>query len=260
MHHLFSAAGDVALAAVLQRRPVLGFDFDGTLAPIVARPDEARVPPALAEQLKALAALRPVVVISGRAAADLRHRLGFEPWHVVGSHGADDPLAPAEAAAFAAALEPLRERLHRHTDVLAAHGVTVEDKQQSIALHYRRARAPARALALLRRLLEPAPPGVQTFGGKRVLNAVAIGAPDKARAMHELVQRCGADCALFAGDDVNDEPVFAAAPADWLTVRVGDGSQGARPGAARFFVDGPEQMGGLIERALELLRLAAAQR
>jgi len=253
MRHLFTPEGEAALAAVMHRRPVLGFDFDGTLAPIVSHPDDARIPAPVAGRLQALAALRPVVVVSGRAVDDLRGRLGFEPRHVVGSHGAEDLTseeAAAAAAAHAAALEPLREHLHRHAADLAASGVTLEDKRASIALHYRRARSPALARALLQRLLEPAPAGVRIFGGKRVFNATAHGAPDKARAMHELVRRCGADCALFAGDDLNDEPVFESAPADWLTVRVGRGRGGSR---ARFYIDGPQQMGELLERALRAL-------
>ena len=53
MPHLFSPDGDAALAALMLHRPalLLAFDFDGTLAPIVARPGDARVPPALARCL-----------------------------------------------------------------------------------------------------------------------------------------------------------------------------------------------------------------
>jgi len=258
MLHLFTPEGEAALAAVMRRRPVLGFDFDGTLAPIVPHPDDARIPAPVAERLQALSALCPVVVVSGRAVEDLRGRLGFVPWHVVGSHGADDPTrleAEAAAAAHAEALQPLREHLHRHAADLAASGVTVEDKRTSLALHYRRARSPGVARALLLRLLDPAPAGVRIFGGKRVFNAAPQGAPDKARAMHDLVLRCAADCALFAGDDVNDEPVFESAPDDWLTVRVGRGRGGSR---ARFFIDGPQQMAALLQLALERLREARA--
>lgn len=257
MQHLFTPAGDHALAAVLQRQVVFGFDFDGTLAPIVASPDEARVPAPVAERLRELARLRPVVVVSGRTVADLRERLGFEPDHIVGSHGAEDPLnGPATSAAIAIALEPLREHLRRHATELAAAGVSVEDKGQSIALHYRRATVPAAARSLLRQLLDPAPGDANVFAGKRVLNATAPGAPDKAHALRELVQRCAADCAFFAGDDVNDEPVFATAPADWLTVRVGH----APRSRARFFIDGPRQMVALLERTLAALDGAARGR
>lgn len=252
MLHLFSPEGDAALAAVMRRRPVLGFDFDGTLAPIVSHPDDACIPAPVAERLRELAAVCPVVVVSGRSVADLRGRLGFEPRHVVGGHGAEDPgnaLAAAAVESHVEALHPLREHLYRHAADLAASGVTLEDKQVSLALHYRRARSPVRARALLQRLLEPAPKGVRIFGGKRVFNATALDAPDKARAMHDLVRRCGADCALFAGDDVNDEPVFESAPPDWLTVRVGRGDS-----RARFYIDGPQQMGELLERTWRALQ------
>ena len=258
MQHLFSPDGEAALAAVVRRRPVFGFDFDGTLAPIVPRPDEARIPGTVAERLQALAALRPVVVVSGRAVDDLRGRLGFRPQHLIGSHGAED-LDSAEGLAaartHAAALDPLRAHLRRHHAELADAGVTVEDKRQSIALHYRGARRPARTRELLRGLLEPLAAELKVFAGKSVVNAAAVDAPDKARAMHDLVRRCDADCALFAGDDVNDEPVFEAAPPDWLTVRVGRGRGGSR---ARFYVDGSHQMADLLQRALELLRAGGA--
>lgn len=253
MQHLFTAQGEAALATLLRRRPLFGFDFDGTLAPIVPVPAAARIPPAVAARLRALAELAPVVVISGRAVGDLRPRLGFEPRHVVGSHGAEDPLDAHHAAAgeHATALDPLRDHLSRHAGELAAAGVDVEDKRQSIALHYRRAAAPSQARALLERLLDKAPGRPLVFAGKRVYNATAPGAPDKAGALRTLLQRCDADCAFFAGDDVNDEPVFATAPADWVTVHVGRGAS-----QARFFIDGPRQMVGLLERALRGLRTA----
>ena len=44
------AAGRAALAATMRKRPLLAFDFDGTLAPIVARPDDARLTRAVASR------------------------------------------------------------------------------------------------------------------------------------------------------------------------------------------------------------------
>ena len=55
MRHLFTPEGEAALAATMARRPLLAFDFDGTLAPIVARPDDARVPAAVEHRLERLA-------------------------------------------------------------------------------------------------------------------------------------------------------------------------------------------------------------
>ena len=83
-----------------------------------------------------------------------------------------------------------------------------------------------------------------------VVNVTGRAAPDKAHAVRTLVSRCGASCALFAGDDVNDEPVFVAAPSDWLTVRVGRDEPASR---AQYFLDSPVEMALLLERMLTFL-------
>src|SRR5574337_1929491 len=117
MRHLFSPAGQAALEAIVRRRPLLVFDFDGTLAPIVDRPDDARLPREVAPLLAALARRLPLAVVTGRSVADVRDRLGFDPGVIVGSHGAED--GDATTAAATAALDRLRQR---------SAGVTAEDK------------------------------------------------------------------------------------------------------------------------------------
>jgi trehalose 6-phosphate phosphatase len=247
MRHLFTKKGEAALAAALRRRPLLAFDFDGTLAPIVARPDDARIPTAVAARLSRLVARLPVAIVTGRSVADVQRRLGFTPQYIIGSHGAEDEADPVGAAARARALEPLRELLASRRAALTAAGVAVEDKGQSIALHYRLARQREHALALIRELLSTAGASLHVFAGKMVVNATAAGAPDKAHAVQALVARSGATCAVFAGDDVNDEPVFAMAPPTWLTIRIGRDDAASR---AQFFLDGPDEVALLLERML----------
>jgi trehalose 6-phosphate phosphatase len=250
MQHLFTTEGEAALAAILRKRPLLAFDFDGTLAPIVERPDDARISRRAAARLGSLAARLPVAIVTGRAVEDVRGRLGFEPRYVVGSHGAEDGLDPAGAELLTRALDPLRDLLRARGAELAAGGVLVEDKGQSVALHYRLAHRRSRALALIHDLLAQPGLSLHSFAGKMVVNITGRAAPDKAHAVHALVARCGASCALFAGDDVNDEPVFVSAPPDWLTVRVGRDDPASR---AKFFVDSPVEMALLLERMLTLV-------
>ncbi|OGB02564.1 MAG: trehalose-phosphatase [Burkholderiales bacterium RIFCSPHIGHO2_12_FULL_69_20] len=250
MQHLFSPDGEAALAAVMRLRPLMAFDFDGTLAPIVARPDDARISQAVGQRLRALAARLPVAIITGRSVADVRERLGFEPPFVIGNHGAEDPGDAAGTARRSAALAGLRDALQRQAGALAAAGVTVEDKGLSIAMHYRLSRERERAQALIAELLAPVQATLHVFGGKMVVNAMAADAPDKAHAVLSLVQRSGAAAAFFAGDDVNDESVFIAAPPHWLTLRIGRDDPGSR---ARFGLDGPQEMALLLERILALL-------
>src|SRR5690349_4491226 len=90
MQPLFSPAGEAAIAATLADSPLVAFDFDGTLAPIVAHPDDAQVLPALAPRLERLAGLLPLAIVSGRSVEDVRKRLTFMPRFVVGNHGAED--------------------------------------------------------------------------------------------------------------------------------------------------------------------------
>lgn len=251
MPHLFAPPGMAALAALLRRRPgpLLAFDFDGTLCPIVARPGDARTPPGVAQRLARLARLLPLAVVSGRGVADLRGRLGFEPQYMLGNHGAEG-LHWAGSDEPRAALAGLREQLVQHAAELAAAGVTVEDKGESVALHYRLARNREQARALLESLLHPPAPGWRVFGGKMVINVAPAAAPDKALAVRALVAQAGADAALFVGDDVNDEPVFAAAPAHWLTVRIGRDGATSR---AMYFLDSTGEVPLLLQRMLDLL-------
>jgi len=67
MRHVLGQEGEAALAALLRRSPVLGFDFDGTLAPIVTRPDQARMSQSVSGKLRRLAARLPVAIVTGAA-------------------------------------------------------------------------------------------------------------------------------------------------------------------------------------------------
>ncbi len=246
---LFSPEGDAALAATLALRPLLAFDFDGTLAPIVARPQDARVPLPTARRLDRLAALLPVAIVSGRSIDDVRGRLSFEPSFVIGSHGAEDPLAPPDPDA-PARLDRFRALLRARSGELEAAGIVVEDKQHSLALHYRLARDRERARTLIDDVVGGFGGELDSFGGKMVMNIVAAGARNKADAVAGLVARCAVRAAVFLGDDVNDEPVFARAEPDWLTVKVGRDDPNSQ---ARFFIDGTGEIAQLLDRMLALL-------
>ena len=254
--HGLGPEGEAAIASLLARRPLLAFDFDGTLAPIVPVPTDAKLSRAVASRLAALSQRLPVAVISGRSLADLRQRLGFEPGYLVGSHGAEDPDDPAAAAARLLSLEPMRAHLRSRRDLLHRAGVMVEDKGLSLALHHRLSPSQPAARVAIEAVLADRPPGLEVFGGKRVVNLVPAGSPDKADALLALVQRCGADTALFVGDDVNDEPVFDRAPPHWLTLRVGRDARSR----ARFYLDSPADVAMLLERLRAQLDARAAGR
>ena len=246
--------GPQGLAALteLARAPALfAFDFDGTLAPIRPRPDDVHASAAIALRLAKLARVRPVAIVTGRRIADVRDRLGFAPAWIIGNHGAEDDGDPDAAARAHAALDALRERLLAREDGLAGVGVVVEDKGQSLALHFRTAPDREAAAAMIEEVLAGFTATLHVFGGKRVYNAVAADAPDKAVAVQRLLARAGVQAAFFAGDDVNDEPVFAVAQPEWVTVRIG--CERNRTSAARFCIDGPHEMANVLDRMLALM-------
>lgn len=243
MRHVLGQEGEAALAALLRRSPVLGFDFDGTLAPIVTRPDQARMSQSVSGKLRRLAARLPVAIVTGRSAPDVIRRLDFEPYCVIGNHGADLESAGPGAGR---ALDDLRRRLGARAGELRQAGVAVEDKGLSMALHYRLSPRPGDARALIQDILHASTDGCRVFPGKKVENVVPAGLPDKGSAMQQLVRQSGASCALFVGDDVNDEPVFSVASDDWLTVRIGRDTESR----AHYFLDSTSEVGLLLDRLI----------
>ncbi len=124
-------------------------------------------------------------------------------------------------------------------------GVSVEDKELSLALHFRNAPDEAAALRAIDALLDDCPRSLRRFGGKCVVNVVVAGQPDKGDALLEVVRRSHARAAVFIGDDVNDETAFARAAPHWLTVRIGRDDPGS---AAMFFLDSEAELAVVLDR------------
>src|SRR5438045_3114865 len=116
------------------RRSLLAFDIDGTLAPIVARPWDARIPDEIQGRLAATTAIRTVAVITGRAIADAKAMLAFSPRYLIGNHGAEGvPGFEAVSATYARDCSQWLEVLRGETESWRAiPGITLEDKAYSI--------------------------------------------------------------------------------------------------------------------------------
>lgn len=246
MTDLFASEGRAALAHLLARPNLLGFDFDGTLAPIRTRPEEVAMAPAVAAAFAELTRRMPVAVITGRAVADVAPRLTGDPRWVVGNHGAEglpdaDPAQyDGQLARQAAACAAWRAQLDAQAPLA---GVWIEDKAYTLCIHYRQAPDRDAAQRLLQMRLQGLTPTPHIVPGKCAFNLLPEGANDKCTAMEALARAAGAEGVFFIGDDATDEAVFARAPRDWVTVKVGAG-----PSAARFCVQ--EQ-----DAVLEVLRL-----
>ncbi|WP_216213977.1 trehalose-phosphatase [Amycolatopsis aidingensis] len=207
-------------------RLLVACDYDGTLAPITANPDEARPLPESVGALRSLAALHETTtaVISGRALRDLAtlSRLPAEV-HLVGSHGSEFDIG------FVHALDAKARELHKRLEaeleqlVLDVPGVSLEVKPASIAVHVRRAEQTAG-----RRVLERVHSGPSTWYGVSVTEGkevveLSVVQTDKGNALDTLRHQVGATAAIFLGDDVTDEKAFARLSGPDLGIKVGDG-------------------------------------
>ncbi|WLW54099.1 trehalose-phosphatase [Streptomyces sp. YU58] len=217
-------AGRDGLAAILRRpeRAVIALDFDGTLAPIVADPEQARAHP---EAVPALAVLAPkvaaIAVVTGRpAGVAVRHGgfagvAGLEHLVVLGHYGAErwDAVtgtvnAPAPHPGVAAARAELPGFLDR---IGAWQGTWIEEKGRAVAVHTRRASDPQAAFEALRAPLTDLATrhGLIVEPGRMVLELRPPGM-DKGVALSEYAREISAESVLYAGDDLGDLPAFGA--------------------------------------------------
>ncbi|AXH35437.1 trehalose-phosphatase [Humibacter sp. BT305] len=231
---------------------LVALDFDGTLSPIVPRPEDARALPEADEALHALAAApgTTVVLVSGRSMASLEHVSG-SPEHVllVGSHGAEVKDDEGVHVELDGDERVRREALHRALEsAVADHAdVWVEEKPAGFAVHTRRAtdevadaaRASARAAVV-------GIDGLTEREGKGVLE-FAVKATSKGDSVRTLRESTGATAVLFAGDDVTDEDGFAVLGEGDVGLKVGPGET-----AASYRVDDPAAVASLLTRLAAL--------
>lgn len=207
-------------ARLAGRRPVVFLDFDGTLAPIVERPQDAAIPDATRRAVERLARRVPVAVISGRGLDDVAGRVALPHLHYAGSHGFEiqSPSAGGEPErrGFGDPFQPLIEEASRalHEDLAGVPGAQVEPKGRTVAVHYRRVAAADRPRVeeAVERVVERQPK-LARHGGKKVYEIRPALDWHKGRAVTWLLDRLdpGSPDALpiYVGDDVTDEDAFA---------------------------------------------------
>ena len=223
------------LAAISMDRLIVFLDFDGTLTPIVPRPNRARLSRPVRKTLRKLVCQLPVVVISGRTLTDLRQRVGVPGVCYVGHHG----LSCFETGKGVTWLTapPHRSLVRRWLQALriAAEGIDgafVEDKGVTVALHDRlvKPKQRARLRRRARRVLAPwiAQGSVSLLQGRRVLEARSSRAGDKGTAVSTLLRRPWARhrVPVYFGDDHTDFDAFSVVHDRGLAIRIG-GRRGA---------------------------------
>lgn len=213
---------------------VLCTDFDGTLAPIEKDPDAPEIVPENRELLESLrdAADTRIAVVSGRALADVRERVGIEGIAYAGNHGLELRREGSTAVHPIAAKH--RGRIGRicsalESDLSAVEGATVEDKSVTATVHYRE--TPDGRVERVREIVRTV---VSRFGdgrirltdGKEIIELRPAVRWHKGMAVSLLSADYEGWLPIYIGDDTTDESAFRAVE-DGLAIYVGEGDTAA---------------------------------
>ena len=213
---------------------LVALDFDGTLAPIVDDPDAPEITPANRRAVQQLVDHPDtmVAVVSGRALADLRPRVGIEGIRYVGNHGLEYTVdgereVHPEAEARTGDLRAARDEIESRVAEMA--GVHVEDKAVTLTVHYRRARdaSAEEVAAVVESVVEPIE-GLKTGHGKMIVEVKPTVEWHKGAIVERLTGEVPESWrTVYVGDDTTDEDAFKVLDERDFGVLVGERSTAA---------------------------------
>jgi len=259
MQYLFDVWNKVAHRLKSAEHVLLFFDFDGTLTPIVDRPESTVLPAEARKLLRTLAKNRhyTVGIVSGRALADLKDKVNVDGIIYAGNHG-------LEIEGFGSNfLEPVAEEMRPFLQMLGQalsatlrgiKGVFVEDKGLTISVHYRSVddTEERKVRDAFARVTDPlhVTGRIKVTQGKKVYEIRPPVDWDKGKAVAWLIANCrqargkGGAVPLYLGDDLTDEDGFKVIEkTGGVSVFVGEGNF---PSVARYFLKSPEEVTELL--------------
>jgi trehalose 6-phosphate phosphatase len=232
IEHLPSALGDELAGRLADSRPAVFLDYDGTLTPIVDRPQDATISPEMRDVVSSLANRCPVCVVSGRDRPVVQELMGIRNLVVAGSHGFDiwspeqGTIEHEAASGFEDLLAGVTARLQK--ELSGIQGAVVEPKRASVAAHYRLVAPDQRPQIqqAVDRLLAEYPEDLKVTPGKMVYELQPRLDWDKGRAVLHLITALGLDgeddLPIYLGDDITDEHAFEALSGRGIGIFVGD--------------------------------------
>lgn len=260
MKYLFKCLKSIE-KLIRERGLLIAVDYDGTLTPIAATPDEAVLSPEVKTVLDELARLKncELAIVSGRALRDIRKMVGLKNIVYVGNHGFEidgprihfESLTPPDIKKIFA---KIKDELARH--FAKQEGVIIEDKGLTLSVHYRL--VPEKKTASVTRTFHKVcraylkKKQIKIGSGKKVFEIKPPIEWDKGKAVLWLLAQQtranGKNCVfpVYIGDDRTDEDVFLTLKKNGITVFVGQGERSA----ARYYVNDTEE----VLRFLSLIR------
>ena len=248
------------------KKPAVFLDYDGTLTPIVSRPEDAVLDASMRQTLRDLAQHCFVAVISGRDLKDVQNLVGLDDIYYAGSHGFDiagprgQRLSHQSGQEFLPALDwaekSLRERLEKQIS-----GVQVERKKFAIAVHHRRVEAD-RVMEVEKVVdqVQAENNRLRKSTGKKIFELQPNIDWDKGKALLWLLDQLGLDrpdvIPFYLGDDVTDEDAFQVLQNRGIGIAV---QEEAAPTAARYRLRNPEEVQQFLKALITFVEESARE-
>jgi trehalose 6-phosphate phosphatase len=229
--HALRDAGTLA-ERIAGKRVTVFLDYDGTLTPIVDRPEDAVISQSMREVVRGLARRCTVCVVSGRDRAVVQRLMGVDDLVVAGSHGFDiwspegGAITREEVTGFAELLDEVTGTVCEQ--VASVKGALVEPKKSSVAIHYRLVdeHERPRIKPIVDAAVAAHPHALRLMPGKMVYEIQPKLDWDKGRAVLYLLEALGLDgedvLPLYVGDDITDEHAFQALSGRGIGILVAD--------------------------------------
>ena len=240
-------------------------DYDGTLTPIVSRPEEAILSSETREKLRALAK-KPafsVGIISGRSLSEIKALVGVEEIYYAGNHGLEIEGPDLKFIHPAAKVtQPEIQNLLRQLSAKLANieGTIVEDKGLSLSVHYRLVRKNEEEIVaqIFHQVTSPwlRDGKIRVTSGKKVLEVRPPTDWHKGKAVETIIKEikvlpgAGQALTIYLGDDTTDEDAFRIIhrPQGW-SIFVGHENTSSN---ADYFLNSTPEVTTFLSRLLEL--------
>lgn len=236
---------DDIIASEPRKRFAVFLDYDGTLTPIVSRPEDAWLADSTRQVIGELAARVPVAILSGRDLNDVRRRVDVDGIVYAGSHGFDiaGPGFRRELGAdYLPDLDAAEKELHDPLDEIP--GAQLERKRFSVAAHYRN--VSENDLSAFTQAVEAVAARhceLRCIDGKKVIELLPSIDWDKGKAVLWLIETLGLTrehvLPIYIGDDMTDEDAFRALNRCGVGILVSEQSE---PTAATYSLKNPTEV------------------
>ena len=264
MRYLFDELDDIFNRIKSSRNVLLLFDYDGTLTPIVDKPEMAILSEESRKAIKSLAAKKKFMVgiISGRAIGDIKSKVNIDNIIYAGNHGLE-----IEGPGFAF-IHPLTDEIRSNLKLInivlnktigTIKGTVVEDKGMTLSVHYRMVddtdketevkNVFERVIGIARKLGK-----VNTSRGKKVYEVKPPVNWHKGKAVELIMKDYEKEkhkpLLIYMGDDLTDEDAFKSAKEfNGISVFVGGENYDS---VSDFYLQSPDEVYDFIDKLLIL--------